>query len=129
QATYACDANGNRTSMTDPEHFVTRYTYNGDGTVASTTDANNHLATNVSYDANGLPTELRDAKGQTTKIGYDADGNELWLQDPLHASDTGANTREYRRYFDYDSFHRLGATSEPKSTSQARGTLIWTATD
>ena len=129
QASYAYDANGNLTSVTDPEHFVTRYTYNADGTTASTTDANNHLATNVSYDANGLPTELRDAKGQTTKIGYDADGHELWLQDPLHASDTGTNPREYRRYFDYDSFHRLGATSEPKSTSQARGTLIWTATD
>ncbi|HEX6700013.1 MAG TPA: DNRLRE domain-containing protein [Gaiellaceae bacterium] len=129
QWAYAYDSKGNLTRVTDPLGYATAFTYNLDGTVASQTDANNHTTTYVSHDANGLATEIRDAKSQTTRFGFDADGNQLWLQDPLHANDTGANAREYRQYSDYDSFHRLGATSEPKSTSQARGTLIWTATD
>jgi RHS repeat-associated protein len=129
QWSYTYDAKGNLTRVTDPLNYSRAYVYNGDGTVASETDENNHTTTYVSYDANGLATEIRDAKSQTTRFGFDVDGYQLWLQDPLHANDTGANAREYRRYSDYDSFHRLGATSEPKSTSFARGTLIWTATD
>ena len=129
QWSYVSDAKGNLTRVTDPLGYFAAYAYNADGTTASQTDENNHSTTYVSYDANGLATEIRDAKSQTTRFGFDADGYQLWLQDALHANDTGANPREYRQYFDYDSFHRRGATSEPKSTSLARGTLIWTATD
>jgi RHS repeat-associated protein len=122
------DTKGNLLRLTDPLNYVTTYTYNPDGTLASETDANNHTTTYVAYDANGLATEIRDAKSQTTKFGYDVDGRQVWVQDPVHASDTGANPREYRQYFDYDSFHRLGASSQPKSTAFARGVVIWTAT-
>lgn len=128
QTAYAYDAKGNVTSVTNPLGFVTRSAYNADGTVASTTDPNNHVTTYVSYDANGLATEIRDANGQSRRFGYGDDGLLLWKQDALHAADTGSNPREYRTYFDYDSFGRVGASSKPKSTTYARGVLIWTAT-
>jgi RHS repeat-associated protein len=128
QTTYVYDQKGNLTSTTDALGFVTSTVVNPDGTRASETDARSHTTTYVSYDANGLPTETRDAMGQSTRNGYDVDGFLLWTQDALHAADTGPDPREYRSYFDYDSFHRVGATSEPKSTKHARGTLIWTST-
>ena len=62
-----------------------------------------------------------------TQISYDADGQMVWLQDPLHASDAGSDPRSYRQYFDYDSFGRLGRQSAPKSTRFDRGQLIWTS--
>ncbi|MFL6138399.1 MAG: phage tail tip lysozyme [Frankiaceae bacterium] len=128
QWSYAYDANYNVTRETDPRGNSTTYAYNADGTLASETDANNHTTTYVSYDANGLATETHDPLGRVTKDGYDTDGRQLWEQDAVHANDTGADPREYRSYFYYDSFHRVGATSGPKSTAYARGTLTWTAT-
>jgi YD repeat-containing protein len=101
--------------------------WNPDGTLATTTDANGHPTTYNSYDLSGLPTRITDAKGQVTQISYDDDGKLVWLQDPLHAGDSGSDTRSYRQYFDYDSFHRLGRQSSPKSTRFDRGQLIWSS--
>ena len=127
QWTYSYDVKGNLLTVTDPEGFVTTHSYNSNGTLATTTDANSHTTTYVAYDGNGLPTEVTDGKGQVTKHGYDSDGLLLWTQDPLHSGSSGANPREYRSYVDYDSFHRLGRESQPKSTTYMRGELIWTA--
>ena len=130
------DTRGNVLTVTDPENFTTTHTYNADGTRATTRDANGHWTTFVTYDANGLPTEIRESKAQTpdttsrtTRFGYDENGLLLWLQDARHAADTGADTRAYRTHFDYDSFHRLGRQSTPKSTAHDRGTLIWSSAD
>jgi RHS repeat-associated protein len=130
------DARGNLTSVTDPENSVTRHDVNADGTLARTTDANGNVTRFPSYDLNGLATEMvremDDAKDVTgpadrvTRFQHDADGLMLWVQDPLHRNDTGADPREYRTYFDYDSFQRMGRQSAPKSTRHARGKLIWT---
>jgi RHS repeat-associated protein len=126
---FAYDAVGNLTTVTDPEGFAETYAYNPDGTQTSSTDPLNRTTTFVAYDANGLPIEIRDPKGQLTRFGYDADGLLRWLQDPLHAADGGTEEREYKAFFDYDSFHRLGRQSAPKSTRFARGTLIWSSAD
>jgi RHS repeat-associated protein len=127
QWTFGYDPAGNLASVTDPEHNATTNAWNPDGTLASTTDANRHTTTYNSYDPSGLPTRITDAKGQVTQASYDPDGLLVWLQDPLHAGDTGNDTRSYRRYFDYDSFRRLGRQSAPKSTRFDRGQLIWTS--
>jgi RHS repeat-associated protein len=123
------DSKGNPTKVTDAQGNATTYSYNGDGTLASSTDANDHTTSYPSYDANGLPTEIKDAKNQATRFSYDVDGLLRWVQDPLHQGDTGANGREYRIQFDYDSFHRMGRQSAPKSTREDRGNLIWSAAD
>lgn len=122
---YGYDTPGNLVSVTDPENNVTTITPNTDGTTASITDANSHVTQFSSYDANGLPTTIVDAKGQTTKIGYNDAGSVTFVQDPEHAGDTGSQTREYRTVLDYDSFNRLDRQSAPRSTKYRRGLLVW----
>jgi RHS repeat-associated protein len=128
------DDRGNLTSVTDPESSVTRHDYNDDGTRKQTTDPLGHVTRYTSYDANGLPTEMvkdmdgvdgTSAQDRVTRFGHDADGLLRWIQDPEHVNDTGADEREYRATFDYDSFHRMGRQSAPKSTRHDRGQLIW----
>ena len=121
------DTRGNVIKTTDPEKKATIYAYNADGTLATRTDALNRITRFPAYDPSGQPSEVVDAKNQSTKFGYDADGYLLWTQDPVHALETGANPREYRTYFDYDSWHRMGRQSAPLSTRERRGTLIWSA--
>jgi YD repeat-containing protein len=132
QWTFGYDPAGNLATITDPgpdpdHHATTTNAWNPDGTLASTTDANHHTTTYNTYDPSGLPTRITDAKNQVTQASYDADGLLLSLQDPLHAGDSGGDTRSYRRQFDYDSFRRLGRQSAPKSTRFDRGQLIWTS--
>jgi YD repeat-containing protein len=127
QWTFGYDPAGNLASVTDPENNTSTNLWNPDGTLATTTDANHHTTTYNSYDPSGQPTRMTDAKGQVTQASYDADGLLLSLQDPLHAGDSGSDQRSYRRFFDYDSFRRLGRQSAPKSTRFDRGQLIWTS--
>lgn len=133
QWSFEYDTKGNLIKTADPVQRTlakaTTYTYNPDGTVKTQTDANGRTTTYATYDANGLPTTVIDAKGQTTKLGYDDDGLLRWTQDPIHAAYTTGDPRGFRNYFDYDSFHRLGRQSAPKSTTTALGTLIWSAAD
>jgi len=133
QWVFTYDGTGNLTKVIEPEpagqpeanRYTTSYVWNANGTLASITDADTHPATTFdSYDANGLPTQVTDGAGQVTKFGYDSDGQLLWIQDPLHATDTGSKPREYRTYFDFDSFHRLGRQSTSKSTRFDRGRLV-----
>jgi YD repeat-containing protein len=120
------DTRGNLTKVTHPEAGETDYAYDVQGRLTSITDANDNPPTQLrAYDANGLPGEIVDGQGRTTKLFYDDDGHLRSLQDPVHANATGADPREYRIFFDYDSFHRLARQSAPKSTALRRGTLIW----
>jgi YD repeat-containing protein len=124
--------NGNLQRITDPEGFFTTFTYNTNGTLLSMTDARGTLTKFYDYDPNGFPARIVEAEGQsearTTRFGYDADGLLLWVQDPLHAGDSGTDQRAYKTFFDYDDFHRLGRQSTPRSTRFDRGRLIWTST-
>jgi RHS repeat-associated protein len=124
---FGYDARGNLTSTTDPDGGASSTVVNADGTIASVTDANNHTTRFTGYDASGQPTAVADGLGRTTEFGYDSDGLLRWVQDPLHAGMTGDDPRGYRTYLDYDSFHRLGRQSTPKSAKAAPGVLIWTA--
>ena len=116
-------------SSPTPRTKATHYAYNADGTAALTrTDALNRITRFPAYDPSGQPSEVVDAKNQSTKFGYDADG--YLLLDPGSRCTRwrrGPNPREYRTYFDYDSWHRMGRQSAPMSTRERRGTLIWSA--
>src|SRR5262249_48059322 len=101
------------------------------GTVEAVTDFNGNTTSYANYDPNGKPQKVTDPLGRITQFGFDADGNLLWTQDPLHHRnniDTGPDPRSYRSYTDYDSFNRAGRQSQPKSTTLDRGQLIWTDT-
>ena len=121
------DAEGNLTTVTDPNGFNTSYAYYSNGTLQTATDANLKVTTFNTYDASGQPTKITDAASGVTQFGYDADGLLRWVQDANHASFTGGDPRTYRSYLDYDAFHRLGRQSTPKSTSLRPGELIWSA--
>ncbi len=126
---YTYDPAGNLRTITDPTAAVTTNNWNTNGTLASVQDANHHTTSFPSHDANGFATQVVDAKGQTTRYSYDAAGLLRSRQDPLHASDTGTNEREYMTVLDYDSFHRLGRQSSPKSTRFRGQELIWSSTE
>ncbi len=132
---YTYDAAGNLDTITDPTGAVTDYDYNppgsaNPGTLAAVHDANGNPATTYpSYDPSGQPTQIRDPLGSLTMIGYDPDGLIRWIQDPNHAGDSGADERAYKTFFDYDSFHRLGRQSAPKSTAVERGNLLWSGAE
>jgi RHS repeat-associated protein len=131
---YSYDAAGNVNTVTDPTGAVTDYDFNlagsaNPGTIAAVHDANGNPPTTFpNYDPSGQPTEIRDPLGNSTKFGYDPDGLVIWIQDPNHAADTG-DPREFKAFFDYDSFGRLGRQSAPKSTRFERGQLLWSGAD
>jgi RHS repeat-associated protein len=139
---FGYDSAGNLLTATDPLQHTTSYCYNlatapscnpandptSPGTIEAVTDFNGNTTRYANYDPNGKPQKVTDPLGRIAQFGFDADGNLLWTQDPLHAADTGADTRSYRTYNDYDTFNRPGRQSQPKSTSLDRGQLIWTDT-
>ena len=126
--------NGNLHKVIDPvpppNQGITTYTYDqaNNWNLDTVTDANGNPTTYRNYDLNGFPTVVTDAEGQVTKYSYDADGLLRTMQDPLHPDEPVQNQRFYKTVYDYDSFHRLGRQSSPKSTRFEFGTLIWTET-
>lgn len=123
QWTFSYDTPGNLRFATDPDNNTTEHQYNADGTLAKTIDARQN-ATEYDYDANGMVDQVTDAKGEVTRMTYDDDGLLVSAQDAMHVGDTG-DSREFQTKHYYDSFHRLGLTSTPKSTRFARGALVW----
>ena len=128
---YTYDSAGNIDTVTDPTGAVTNYDVNlagsaNPGTISAIRDANGNPPTTFpAYDPSGQPTQIVDSLGLVTRIGYDVDGMVRWIQDPNHAAATGSDERAYKMFFDYDSFHRMGRQSAPKSTSTDRGNLLW----
>ncbi|HYT10232.1 MAG TPA: Ig-like domain-containing protein, partial [Mycobacteriales bacterium] len=126
------DTKGNLTTVTEPLYPTTpaRYTYNADGTVATSADFKGNVSTLADYDDNGLPTTIVDATdnptapAHPTRMKFDTGGRLLWVQDPGHAPYSSSDARA-RTSFYYDSFNRLGRQSTPKSTSRQLGELIW----
>jgi RHS repeat-associated protein len=134
------DANGNLKDVFSPEkdpitnlRYVTHYDWNIDGTLLRTTDARGTKTEFTGYHVSGQPQTIVEAVGlpeaRTTTLGYDADGQLVWIRDPEHQDDSGTDEREFKSFFDYDSFHRLARQSTPKSTDLDRGQLIWAMTN
>ncbi len=131
--TFGYDTAGNMTTVTEPLYPTNpaRYTYNANGTVATSADFKGNVTRFTVYDPNGFPTTVVDAADNPAapthplKMEFDAGGRLLWVQDPNHAGFTSGDPRHFRTYFSYDSFNRLGRQSTPKSTSRELGQLIW----
>ena len=121
-SSFTYDPKGNLETATDEEGNVTTFTYNGDGTVATVKDANLHVTQFLSHDANGFAQEIRDPLGRSTEFSYNSDGLLRWVQRPAAASD--AETLYNATFFHYDSFHRQGRQTTPKSG----GEVLYTQT-
>jgi RHS repeat-associated protein len=126
--TFAYDGSGNLQTVTDPLNKVRTTVWNADGTVQKEIDGLLRETIYNIYDENGIATKVTDAAGGIVQASYDARGNLLWLQDPNHAAYTGGTPREYRSTYEYDSFGRLGRSSDPRSTLYRPGELTWTVT-
>jgi RHS repeat-associated protein len=132
QSHYFYDSAGNLTRSVDPVGAETLHTYNTNGTLASTTDANTHLTTFENYDTNGFPQLVRQHKlpsDLVTSYVYDPEGLLLTVQDPLHPSQESCpDPRDCETVYTYDNFHRRIEQSSPKSTRFLKGTHIWSET-
>jgi RHS repeat-associated protein len=102
--TYAYNAFGELTSVTDPLSHVTSYTYDADGNRSSMTDPDSNT-TNYTYDnANRLTTITR-ADTTTLANSYDADGN-------LTGQTDGAS---HTTSYSYDPLNRVASVTDPLS--------------
>jgi RHS repeat-associated protein len=110
--TFAYDANGNLTSVTDPDGnatsppsgFTTTYTYDSFGQLQTATDPNGNPTSYANYDPNGYPQTITDALLKTTTFAYDVRGHVLSVTDPLQHTTTQA----------YDVFGRPGQKVVPE---------------
>ena len=123
---YTYDANGNVTSVIDPQgnptifeyeptfnqvtkitdalNLITRFTYDPvTGNLLTTTDPLNHTTT-MAYNAFGQPASVTDPLSNTTTFTYDAVGNLETVTDPL-------GNRSQRLY---DAASRLTALIDPR---------------
>ena len=62
------------TAVTDPNGNITRHSYDPDGNLTSSTDANGHLTT-ITYNTLNEPLSVLDPDGVTSSFGYDEAGN------------------------------------------------------
>ncbi|MFB7272679.1 DUF6531 domain-containing protein [Streptomyces sp. NPDC056244] len=135
---YAYDAAGNRTKVTDPTGAstittydeinrplvvtdpltrTTGYTYDANGNVTKITDAANKAATSV-YDKNNRLTSSTDRLSKTTSYGYDADGNLLSSTTPL-----GNKTS-----WTYDADGRQATAIDPRGNAAGADPAQYTTT-
>lgn len=101
-ATYAYDAFGNLTKITDPLGHATSMAYDPNRNRSSLSDPNGHL-TSYSYDADNELTKVARADGTTLTFAYDANGNQTTQ------TDGAGNTTSYG----YDPLDRLISSSDP----------------
>ncbi len=100
--TYTLDNFGKPTLMTDQLGKQTKYVYDADENVASTTDALTHTTTYV-YDAANQQTEIHRPDASVLKTGYDAAGNMT------SQTDAAGNKTRYA----IDAQARLASTTTP----------------
>jgi YD repeat-containing protein len=136
---FGYDPAGNLLTATDPLGHTTSYCYNlaaapacnpandagSPGTVEAVTDFNANTTRYANYDPNGQPQKVTDPLERVAEFGFEADGNHLWTQDPLHHRDTdiGPDPRSYRTYTDYDSFN----PARPAKPAQIHHPRPWPA--
>jgi len=104
---YGYESSGNRTSVkaprltptdSDAQRPVTTYAYHATtGVLTSSTDPLTRVTTFSDHDANGFPTQVVNAAGETTRFGYDAGGQLHWTQDRHTRPTPRAPTAAHRR--------------------------------
>ncbi|MFI0797085.1 DNRLRE domain-containing protein [Micromonospora rubida] len=109
---WVVDPMGNTTP--DPEDYKTSYTYDAWGQMLTATDANGNVTVNSSFDPNGYPQTITDAKNKSTTFVYDVRGNVLKVTDAYNKDTTQT----------YDTFGRPLENRVPKD--QSAGDLIVT---
>ena len=123
------DEKGNLLRLLDQADEETLVGVDDHGCPETVTDARLKVTTFGACDANGQPTTITDANGHTTSFGHDADGLLRWVQDARQARGSGPDPSKTRSELHYDSFHRLGRQSTPKSTLIEPGVLIWSGAE
>lgn len=122
QTTYGFDALGQLTDVSAPAingvSQLTHYSYDGNGNVASVTDARG-LTTNYRYDANNNCILQWDSSGYTTRRSYDLTSNKLLAEARYIVADAdGAGAAALpadaaRTSYVYDAANRLRYVIDP----------------
>jgi RHS repeat-associated protein len=126
--TFGYDANGNLTSVTDPDgnapgatpgSYTTHYTHYTPqlppfGELHTAQDANGNTTTYANYDPNGYPQTITDPLNHAWTYSYDARGNVLTSADPFQ------DTTSYS----YDVFGRPGQVVVPKNHNATPPVMI-----
>jgi RHS repeat-associated protein/uncharacterized repeat protein (TIGR01451 family) len=81
-STYTYDAQGRRTSVTDPLGRVIRGTYDAKGNLTSVTDAMSNVSA-ITYGDFANPLTITDASGAVTALAYDDKGNLASVADAM----------------------------------------------
>ncbi|MHB8462918.1 MAG: hypothetical protein ACYDA1_09745, partial [Vulcanimicrobiaceae bacterium] len=74
------------------------------------------LVTSAAWNAQNAIAAETDARGNETDYGYDANGNTLWVQEPLVTTSMGSIRPTAR--FSYDQFSNLIASCDPNYVAQ-----------
>ena len=91
QVNYTLDAQGNKTTYTDPRSLATTYIRNGFGDVKRRTSPDSGITDTV-YDLRGLATQMSDARGIVTNYTYDNAGRMQTKAFPAAAAENVAFT-------------------------------------
>jgi len=118
ELSYTYDNYHNVKTATTEEGLVYSFTYDGYGnnTAVSITDGSTTMTSTATYSSDGNRlSSTRDAMGNTTTYGYNANTNVLeWVQYP---EDTEATRTNYT----YDSMYRLSGAAATTDTGKAMG--------
>ncbi len=102
QTTYAYNAFGDVTQVTDPLGHTTSTQYDAAGNVTQVTDANGHVTQNT-YNADDELTQVTRADGTTLTYAYDGDGNQTQQTDGRGKTTT----------YGFDALNHLAAVTDP----------------
>ncbi|RJQ44181.1 MAG: hypothetical protein C4534_06885 [Gaiellales bacterium] len=127
---YTYDANGNRTSTTDPEGNTTSFDYTAMNNLRLTTDALGNTIEHT-YDAAGNRTATKDRNGNWTYFGYDRENRLITVEDPEHRVTAYGYDAEGNRAtitdpltntvtMSYDGLGRITAVTESDEGGAAR---------
>lgn len=129
--TYAYNALGEATSTTNPVGASSTATYDSDGNLATSTDANKNT-TSYTYDADNELTQTKRADGTTIKTGYDSDGNvtsqtdgnnnqTTYVYNPLNQLSSQTDPSRRTTSYTYDGNGNLLTVNDPLKRTTTYG--------